>query len=438
MTNTIHPVALFRLSVLGPLTSRDYLGHGELKAMLAQLATQPYNIPGTRRRFLSEKTIEAWYYEWKRDGVDALTPKPRKDRGSCKLNTHLQAIILQAKRDNPSRSLDELIRLLEVEGIVSIGQLKRSTVHRLLKRYGLSKPAATDGQPIERRSYEARTAGDIWYGDVMHGPKVTINNQLRKTYLVSLMDDASRLICHSAFCPGETALDIEHVLKQALLKRGLPKRLVIDNGAAYRAASLQGICARLNIRLIYCRPYEPEGKGKLERWHRVVRQQFVTELHSGHLQNLDTLNQALWAWVDRVYHLREHSVLATTPLKRWQQDIEKMRSLGPFAHQIDALFYHRHLRKVRKDGTVSMGGQLFEVDYLLAGRKVQLVVDPQTQTVVGVESPEGDSLGLATLLDKLGNCHRQRQRATEDKQTDDNNTAQMFNAIDTLITNKPL
>jgi hypothetical protein len=125
-------------------------------------------------------------------------------------------------------------------------------------------------------------------------------------------------------------------------------------------------------------------------------------------------------------------------LKRWQQGLETMRSLGPFAHQIDALFYHRHLRKVRKDGTVSMGGQLFEVDYLLVGRKVQLVVDPHTQTVVGVESPEGESLGQATLLDKLENCHRQRQRATEDKQADDNNTAQMFNAIDTLITSNPL
>ena len=107
----------------------------------------------------------------------------------------------------------------------------------------------------------AARAGDIWYGDVMHGPKVAVKGRMQKVYLASLMDDASRLIAHSAFCPGETALDIEGVLKQAVLKRGLPKKLVIDNGAAYRAASLQGICARLEIRLIYCRPYAPQGKG---------------------------------------------------------------------------------------------------------------------------------------------------------------------------------
>lgn len=432
MTNTIHPVALFRLGVLGPLTSREYLGHGDLKAIVAKLAAQPYNIPGTRRRYLSEKTIEAWYYEWKRGGVDAITPKPRKDRGSCKLHENLQAQIIIAKRDNPSRSLDALIRLLEQQGIVAIGQLKRSTVHRLLKHHGLSRPAATAGQPIERRSFEAQFAGSIWYGDVMHGPKVEIKGQLRKTYLVSLMDDASRLICHSAFCPGETALDVEGVLKQALLKRGLPKKLVLDNGSAYRAASLQGICARLNIQLVYCRPYEPEGKGKLERWHRVVRQQFITELHSGHLQNLGTLNQALWVWIERVYHVREHSVLGITPLKRWQKDIEQMRSLGPFAQQIDALFYHRKERKVRKDGTVSLGGQLYEVDYLLSGRKVQLVIDPHSQTVVGVESTDGDPLGQAAPLDKLENCHRARQRATN-APSENYHGAPMFNAIDPLF-----
>ena len=91
-----------------------------------------------------------------------------------------------------------------------------------------------------------------------------------------MFDDASRLVAHSAFCLGETALEIEGVLKQALLRRGVPLKIVVDNGPAYRAQSLQGICARLSIQLIFCRPYTPEGKGKLERWHRTVREQFIS------------------------------------------------------------------------------------------------------------------------------------------------------------------
>ena len=241
MTQAIHPKALFRLSVLGPLASREHLPRGELKRILSGLASQPYAIPGSRRCYLSEKTIEGWYYRWRQGGIDALAPRPRCDRGRSKLSIDMQEQIVQAKRENPKRSLDELIRLLETAGIVASGALKRTTVHRLLQHHGLSRPLAGDSQSIERRRYEANHCGDIWYGDVMHGPKVTINGRLRKAYLVSLMDDASRLITHSAFCPGETALDIEGVLKQALLKRGLPKKLVIDNGAAYRAESLQGM-----------------------------------------------------------------------------------------------------------------------------------------------------------------------------------------------------
>jgi len=435
MTQAIHPKALFRLSVLGPLASREHLPRGELKRILSGLASQPYAIPGSRRCYLSEKTIEGWYYRWRQGGIDALAPRPRCDRGRSKLSIDMQEQIVQAKRENPKRSLDELIRLLETAGIVASGALKRTTVHRLLQHHGLSRPLAGDSQSIERRRYEANHCGDIWYGDVMHGPKVTINGRLRKAYLVSLMDDASRLITHSAFCPGETALDIEGVLKQALLKRGLPKKLVIDNGAAYRAESLQGICARLSIRLVYCRPYEPQAKGKLERWHRVVRAQFISELNSQHLQDLPSLNSALWGWVESVYHRRTHSVLGCSPLQRWQQDLECMRSLGPFAHQLDELFYHRHTRKVRKDATVSFNSQFFEVDYTLAGRSVQLVVDPQANRIIGVESLDGKPIGSATPLDSLANTHRKRQRSTvvEDPVT----TTQQFNAID-LNTPSPI
>jgi transposase InsO family protein len=439
MTPKIHPLALFRLSVLSRLTNHDHFDHGELKLTLADLASQTYAIPNSRRCHLSEKTIESWYYRWKQGGIDALAPRQRNDKGLSKIACDVQEMLLQAKRDNPRRSLDELIRLLEKEGVVAKDELKRSAVYRLLKQHGISRPIDNGNQPIERRSFVAEHASDIWYGDVMHGPKVVINGRLRKAYLVSLMDDASRLITHSAFCPGETALDIEGVLKQAFLKRGLPKKLVIDNGAAYRAVSFQGICARLSVPLVYCRPYEPEAKGKLERWHRVVRQQFLSELTSQHLQDLNSLNIAIWAWVEKVYHTREHSVLKCTPLARWQKDLEQMRTLGPYAHDLDELFYHRYTRKVRKNGTVSFNGQFFEVDYLLVGRKIQLVTDPQTNRVISVGSLDGTPLGQATPLDELSNNQRHRQRSVsaENEPKVKTNTAGAINAIEQVSTSEP-
>ena len=407
----LHPLALFRLSVLGPLVSRSRLARGELKAIIRELAAREYDIPGARRSRIGEKTIEAWFYTWRRSGVEALAPKPRSDRGASKLTPEIQAAILAAKRDNPRRSINQLRRLLEYSGQVPKGLLTRSSVHRLLKNHGLSRMSGSSSEPEERRAYVAEYAGDIWYGDAMHGPKVEVNGRLRKVYLVSLMDDASRLIAHSAFCPGETALDIERVLKQAVLKRGRPGRLVIDNGPAYRAKTLQGICARLGVHLVYCRPYHPEGKGKLERWHRTFRDQFLSEIDPTQIRDLEDLNARLWAWLEQVYHRTPHAGLAgQTPLARYQQDLPRIRTLGTLAARLDELFYHRLGRKVRNDATVSYQGERFEVPYELAGQRVVLVIDPHTEQVRGVEDEDGQPLGAATPLDTVANVHRRRRK----------------------------
>ncbi len=409
----IHPVALFRSTVLGQLISRDQLPRGDLKSTIKMLASHSYNIPGSRNHHLSEKTIEAWYYAWRRGGIEALTPKSRSDRGQSKISPEHQQAILATKRENPRRSIDRVIRLLERRGQVAKGELKRASVHRLLQAHGMSRPSGAASEVEEHRAYLAECAGDIWYGDVMHGPKVPVDGQLRKVYLVSLMDDASRLITHSAFCLGETALDIEGVLKQAVLKRGLPKKLVIDNGPAYRAKTLQQVCLRLGIHLIYCRPYAPEGKGKLERWHRTFRDHFLSELDHSRLSDLSDLNARLWAWVETIYHRTPHSgqgLEGDTPLQRYQRDLAKIRTLGVLAGQIDELFYHRVQRKVRKDGTVSYQGNRFEVPYEHTGKQVVLVVDPHSQQVIGVEDDQGKSLGAATALDAVANVDRKRRK----------------------------
>ncbi len=407
----IDPVALFRLSVLGPIVSRERLLRGELQQLMREAAQREYAIPGSQRRLLGEKTVQAWYYAWRRDGIAGLTPKVRVDRGQSKISPAIQEAVLAAKRENPRRSINQISRLLVAAGLVADQSLSRSSVHRLLQQNGLSQLTGSSSLPEEKRSFSAEFAGSIWYGDVMHGPRVALKGQLRKTYLVSLIDDASRLVAHSAFCLGETALDIEGVLKQALLRRGVPIKIIVDNGAAYRATTLQGLCVRLGIHLIFCRPYAPEGKGKLERWHRTLRDQFLSELDERRINDLDDLNARLWSWLEQVYHHTPHAGLGgLTPLARYQRDLPRIRSLGAKAAQIDALFLHRVQRFVRKDGTVSYLGQRFEVPYELSGKTVRLVVDPHAQRVVGVENEAGASLGAATHLDQLANIQRVRRK----------------------------
>lgn len=413
MTHHINEIALFRLSVLGPLVSRNRLERGELKVITEHLAKQTYQIPNSHRVHVSAKTIERWYHLWRKEGIDGLIPHTRCDKGHCSLSADLQQSIIHLKMDNPARSINTIIKLLEMDGLARKGQLSRSTVHRLLQTNHLSKRKLDKGsEMIERRAFEAKLVGDIWYGDVMHGPRIVTKSGMRKTYLATVMDDKSRLICHSAFCLDESALSIEYVLKQALLKRGLPKCLVVDNGPAYRAASLQGICARLKIRLVYCRPYEPEGKGKLERWHRTVRAQFLTEIDVDSIHGLEAINARLWAWIETVYHSNPHSGLADkmTPLQYWQKHLTHVQPLGNIAAQLDHYFLHRIKRLVRKDGTVSWSGKTYEVDYTLSDRYIYLVIDPHEISAKWAESLEYERLSAVHLLDKQANNHKKRAR----------------------------
>ena len=170
--NEIDPKALFRLSVLGPLISRERLERGELQQILRELAAREYAIPGTRRRHLGEKTIQAWYYAWRRQGIDGLTPQPRQDRGQSKLAPAIQEAILAAKRDNPRRSIRQIRQLLEIAGTVPQDTLSRSSIHRLLQQHGVSRVIGSASVAEEKRSFVAASANAIWYGDVMHGPRV--------------------------------------------------------------------------------------------------------------------------------------------------------------------------------------------------------------------------------------------------------------------------
>ncbi len=407
MTEKDKQMALFRLTVLGPLASRARLSYGELKMLLQELSRQTYAIPYSKRCRLSERTIERWYYQWLRGGFDALCSKKRQDQGKTHLDPAIQQCVMAWKQANPNRSLNTLIRLLESTGKVARGEISRSTLHRFLQSHHLSKRQTSDANTIERRRFEATHAGEIWHGDVMHGPSLG----RRKLFLVALLDDHSRLIAHSEFGWGETALDIERVLKQAVLKRGLPTRMIIDNGSAYRSNTLQFICAKLGIRLVYCPAYEPQGKGKLERWHRTLREQFLTELKMLNLQTLDDINSRLWAWLEQVYHVPPHQGIdLSTPIQRWREDLVHVRPLGMYAKDIDDIFCHRIQRQVKKDGTVSWNNQLVEVPYEYVGERILLVVDPHEQKPLRIEILSGKLLGKAHRLDKHHNCYRKRQR----------------------------
>ena len=403
-------VALFRLSVLGSLTSRIDVQHGELKKLIQAQAQQQFDIPNSKKTKISARTIGRWYRLWKKHGVDGLEPKVRKDRGNCKLSEEAKSLILKFKEEDMRRSLTTLLDLISRQGFKN---LPRSSVHRFLQTQHMSKRVISDAPTIERRQFLAQYSNEIWYGDVMHGPKIMTENGLKKVYLITIIDDASRLVAHSEFALNEQAVSIEKVLKEAVMRRGLPNRLIVDNGSAYKSSSLHEICARLEIHLIHCRPYEPEAKGKLERWHRTVRDQFINELNFSCIKNLEDINLRILAWVEEVYHRHKHSSLDTqTPLQRYRKDMLRIRLLGEKAKHIDEIFYHRIKRHVKKTGVLNYNGKEYEVPYQYASTYVNLVIDPYLGQAKYLESLKGEKIADVTPLNAIQNTYRDRQRPT--------------------------
>src|SRR3546814_6506577 len=109
-------------------------------------------MPGSRRRHLGEKTIEGWFYAYRRQGIEGLLPKPRSDRGQCKLPLAVQQAIVAAKQDNPRRSIRQIRELLEAAGSVAAGSLSRSAIHRLLQQQR-SEEHTSELQSLMRISY---------------------------------------------------------------------------------------------------------------------------------------------------------------------------------------------------------------------------------------------------------------------------------------------
>jgi len=310
-------------------------------------------------------------------------------------------VLLEITEGNPALSVQLVIREARTRDEVPQDlPLPASTVHRLLARHGLMDKPRGDQSDADRRRFAFAQAAELWMSDVMHGPSVVVGDRTkRKTYLIAFIDDATRVIPYAAFALAESTGAFLPVLKQAILRRGLPQRLYVDNGANYRSQHLALVCAKLGIALIHARPYRPQGKGKIERWFKTLRGQLLPRLGPQDTASLTALNRRLWAWVEGEYHHTPHRGLAgATPLEQWAHSGEAVRFPEP-GLDLEDLFLFEALRKVQKDRTVSLNGVVYEVDAALVGERVgHAALRSRCRTRAcgpGLPSGQGDRAGQA-------------------------------------------
>jgi putative transposase len=406
-----HEIALFRHSVLGDLVHLAP-GHRGLYEMLKAKSEQDYPIPGSLRRYVAVETLRHWLKLYRKGGFDALYPKLRRDAETSRaIPQEIQDILVAMKDEHRDWTVKATIKeAIEAGAVPADLSLPPSTVHRLFTRHGLMEKSPDEPSTKDHRRFAFQKAGDLWMSDVMHGPAVVgEERRKKKTYLIAFLDDATRVIPHAAFQSSESTAAFLPCLKQAILRRGLPKRLFVDNGSAYRSQHLALVCAKLGVTLIHARAYHPQAKGKQERFFRTVRMQLLPHLRSEDLSNLDALNRRLLSWVEGEYHRAPHRGLdGDSPLDRWAQTADEVRY--PADLNLDDLFLFEVRRKVHKDRTVSLNGFTYEVDAALVDQTVALRFDPQRPGRPIQVEHKGKIVQTAKLVDTAANCYVRRDR----------------------------
>lgn len=407
-TDERQKIALWRMGVLGPLVSAR-LRHGDRRTYFQMAADRVHERPDGQLVRLSPRTVETWYRAYLRGGFGALMPSGRSDAGTSRvLLPEIINLVVDTKRERPRRSIRQIIAILERAGRVEKGVLTRSTVHRVLRAAGLStRPRRHEGEKKERRSFLPERAGDLWLGDAMHGPLVVHRGRLVKSYLITLLDAATRFCPHSSFYISEGMVDHEHGLREAFMRHGLPRTYYVDQGSAYTADSLRLICAELGIRLRHTKVRDAEAKGAIERWHRTWRAEVGDELPAEPL-TLEALNAKHWAWIHAVYHDRVHTTTGRKPREHFLADDRFLRPV-PSGVQLELVFLHRARRRVRKDGTVRWRGGLLEVQADLCGQEVELRYDPSDADALPSVFVDGIEVCKTLPQDLYGNATRRRK-----------------------------
>ena len=360
-------VALFRFGLLAPVLLNQVASR---KEYLAEVAAKKHQVPYYGEKEFTPKTLSCWLLAYRRDGFEGLKPKRRSDRGqprklSCEQEEHI-LVLRNLERDMPASVFYD--RLVD-KGEILPKEVSYATVYRLLKKHGLIGKDKVKSPDRKRFAYD--TMNTLWQGDLSYGPYLAVDGKKVQTYLFAFIDDCSRMIPFAQFFLSEKTESLSTVFKEALLRRGIPKIVYVDNGKIFRSDVFQVACATLGVVLTHTQPYDAASKGKIERFFGTVKKRFLPTLRVEPVSSLDDLNRRFWRWLEEDYHRKEHSSLGMTPLDMYFSQTSRVRLVDdPSA--LDHLFLKRQMRKVRHDGTISVQNQLFEVPQKYIGQQIEV------------------------------------------------------------------
>jgi putative transposase len=393
-------IGLFRYALI-----RDVLDAGLSKAQRGRLVNatcgREHLGPDGQLVRVGVTTLRRWIRAYRHGGFEALVPRPAVVAPRTSAEVLERAFAL--KRERPERTAAQVhaIMLASAADGEHVPGLRTLQTH--LARQGLNVRADGRSPGKVYGRFEASERNQLWTGDGLHGPRLA-GGQARRAVLLAFIDDHSRLLVGWRWGTGEDVFRLEAALRSGLMSRGVPDAILVDRGSAFVSSQLMRACAVLGVKLVHASPQAATTKGKIERFFRTVRDQFLVEINDG--VELAELNRLFSAWVEVVYHRRTHGETGASPLARF--DAAGAPRLPTPALLREAFLWSEE-RTVTKTATVSLHGNQYEVDPALVGRKVELIFDPFDLTRIEVRY-QHRPFGTATPLVIGRHTHPQAQR----------------------------
>ena len=404
------PSVYLKMRVLGALDTVDGRTRHERVHNVAAMTF--LDEEGNSRQF-TWRTIQTWHYRYKNHGITGMANHTRKDKGQTRKLTpeDLLEAINAAKPHfrNLQANKRALYRFCIEKGLLQPDRIAQTTFYRFIREYDLLADDGHDNNK-NRLAFSMKHANQLWQADTMFGPYVNTGSSTtprKQAKLIAFIDDASRVLCHGEFFFEENVDTMVRAIRAAFYKRGVPEQLLVDNGSIYCSQEITLICARVGCILRHTAVRDAAAKGKIERFFRRVRDQFLVKTLD--LSSLEALNRQFTYWVENDYNAMPHDAIAMKPIDRFGIDLTRIRFLPPSEHN-DELFYAEADRKVKKDNTFSFSGRRYETTVDLRDKQIQVRFDRRRlDTTAVIIYHKGQRMGPARLLDAVANGLKRRK-----------------------------
>jgi transposase InsO family protein len=400
-----YPSVYLKMQVLGAL---EYAEGRSYREKYRKVAAMVFRDEDGHPRKFTWKTIYTWHWRYRKLGIAALEYSPRKDKGKTRkmspqmlLEAIETALPFFHRRQYNKR---DIYRFCVEKNLIQPEHCAQTTFYRWIREYDLfNNESITNNR--KRLAFSMAYANQLWQADTLFGPMIRVQGKPVQSKLIAFIDDCSRVVCHGEFFFQENVETLIKAFRSALYKRGIPEQLYVDNGSIYSSREITLICARLGILLRHTPVHDGASKGKIERFFRTVRDQFLGRVVD--LSSLEVLNRQFITWLEEQYNNRVHSTLQMKPIDRFGMDLKRIRFLNPSENN-DALFYVEENRKVKKDNTFSVFNRRFEAPRDLRNKTIQIRFDRHQKNKVLVYFKD-QPMGEAKPVDLIANAFLKRQ-----------------------------